>query len=155
MSNVSMGTTLSMGLQTEDDLSKVEKKETSSNSLRIDIQQLGHSIENAINLTDSPNSEIWHECVSCRDDHLQDEMIKTKCSHFYCKACLVRLFKNALRDESLFLPQCCKKPIAASEKILGSTLVQKHMEGRSDSTIQTKPTVLIQSALNISHKAHT
>lgn len=128
MSNVSMGTAMSMGLETEDDLSKYEKKRTSSSSLRIDIQKLGNSIENAINLTDSPKSEIWHECVSCRDDHLQDEMIKTKCSHFYCKACLVRLFKNALRDESLFPPQCCKKPIAASEKILGSALVQKHKE---------------------------
>ena len=128
MSNVSMGTAMSMGLDTEDDLSKYGKKRTSSNSLRVEIQQLGNSIENAINLIDSPKSEVRHECVSCRDNHPQDEMIKTKCSHYYCKACLVRLFKNALRDESSFPPQCCKKPIAASEKMLGSALVQKHKE---------------------------
>ncbi|KAJ5499180.1 hypothetical protein N7453_008231 [Penicillium expansum] len=128
MSNVSMGTAMSMGLETENDLSKYKKKKTSSSSLSIDIRKLGNSIENAINLTDSPEPEIWRECVSCRDDQLQDDMIKTKCSHFYCKACLVRLFQNSLRDESLFPPQCCNKPIAASEKMLGSALVQKHRE---------------------------
>lgn len=128
MSNVSMGTAMSMGLETENDLSKYKKKRSSSNSLRIDIQQLGDSIENAINLVDSAKSEIWRECVSCRDDHIQDDMIKTKCSHFYCKCCLVRLFKNALRDESLFPPQCCHKPIAVSEKMIGPVLVQKHKE---------------------------
>ncbi|CAG7994102.1 unnamed protein product [Penicillium nalgiovense] len=128
MSNVSMGTAMSMGLETENDLSKYKKKRSSSNSLRIDIQQLGDSIENAINLVDSPKSAIWRECVSCRDDHNQDDMIKTKCSHFYCKSCLVHLFKSALRDESLFPPQCCHKPIAASEKMIGPVLVQKHKE---------------------------
>lgn len=128
MSGVNMGTAMSMGLETEDDMSKYKNKRSSSTSLSVDIRQLGDSIENAINLTDSPKSEIWRECVSCRDDELQDDMIKTKCSHFYCKACLVRLFENALHDESLFPPQCCNKPIVASEKMLGSALVQKHKE---------------------------
>ncbi|KAJ5959688.1 uncharacterized protein N7479_006838 [Penicillium vulpinum] len=127
MSDVNMGTAMSMGLETENDLSKYEKKR-SSKSLPTAIQQLGDSLENAINLIDSPKSEIWRECVSCRDDQLQSEMLKTKCSHFYCKVCLVRLFTDSLRDESLFPPQCCHRSITASEKMIGSTLVQKHKE---------------------------
>ncbi|EKV06349.1 hypothetical protein PDIG_70430 [Penicillium digitatum PHI26] len=63
-----MGTAMSMGLETENDLS-YKKTKSSSSSLSIDNRKLGDSIENAINLTESPESEIWRECVSCRDDY--------------------------------------------------------------------------------------
>jgi hypothetical protein len=128
MSDLNMGTAMSMGLETEDDLSKYETMGPSNKSLPIAIQKLGDSLENAINLDDSPESEMWRECVSCRDDQLQDDMIKTKCSHFFCKACLIRLFTDSLRDESLFPPRCCHRSIAASKKIIGPELVQKHKE---------------------------
>ncbi|KAJ5434953.1 hypothetical protein N7491_005548 [Penicillium cf. griseofulvum] len=126
MSDLNMGTAMSMGLETEDDLAKYETKRPSYKSLPIAIQRLGDSLSNAINLTDSPKSAIWRKCVSCRDDQLQDDMIKTKCSHFYCKVCLIRLFTDSLRDESLFPPQCCHISIAASKKMIGPELVQKH-----------------------------
>ncbi|KAJ5383935.1 hypothetical protein N7517_001846 [Penicillium concentricum] len=128
MSNFNMGTAMSMGLETENDLSKYERSRSSSKSLPIAIQKLGDSLENAINLDGSPKSEIWSECVSCRDEQPQDDMIKTKCSHFYCKACLIRLFTDSLRDESLFPPQCCRRSIAASEEMIGPALIQKHKE---------------------------
>ncbi|KAJ5513557.1 Zinc finger RING/FYVE/PHD-type [Penicillium fimorum] len=127
MCNFNMGTTISMGPEIENDLAKYERKR-SSKSLPIAIQKLGGSLENAIDLDGSPKSEIWHECVSRWDEQLQDDMHKTKCSHFYCKACLIRLFTDSLRDESLFPPQCCHKSIVASEKMLGPALVQKHKE---------------------------
>ncbi|KAJ5835564.1 hypothetical protein N7447_001590 [Penicillium robsamsonii] len=128
MSNFNTGPAMSMGLKTENDLAKYARKRSSSKSLAIDIHKLGDSLENAINLEGFPKSEIWHECVSCRDEQLQGDMHKTKCSHFYCKACLIRLFRDSLHDESLFPPQCCHKSIAASEKMLGLALVQKHKE---------------------------
>lgn len=117
-----------MGLETENDLSRFQKQPPSTKPLPLTVQELGYSLETAIDLTESTISEAWRECVSCREVQILSDMVKTQCSHFYCKECLVHLFSCSLRDESLFPPRCCQKPIGISERILGSTLTQKVKE---------------------------
>jgi hypothetical protein len=65
-------------------------------------------------------------CSACQEFH--SEILRAKCSHFYCKPCLVQMFNHALRHETaMFPPKCCRKPIAGShvDKMIGSALVQK------------------------------
>ncbi|KAJ5773349.1 Zinc finger RING/FYVE/PHD-type [Penicillium paradoxum] len=100
----------------------------SAKPLPLTIQELGYSLETAIDLTESTISEAWHECVSCREDQILSDMLKTQCSHYYCKNCLARTFTDSLRDESLFPPKCCQKPIRASERLLGTSLAQRSKE---------------------------
>lgn len=38
-------------------------------------------------------------------------MVKTPCSHNYCRTCATKLFDDSLRDETLFPPRCCKMHI--------------------------------------------
>lgn len=128
MSNANMGTAMSMELEAENSMSKFETRTPSAKPLPLTIQELGYSLETAIDLTESTISEVWRECVSCREDQVLSDMIKTQCSHFYCKTCLIRMFTDSLRDESIFPPRCCQKPIAPSEKLIGATLAQKHKE---------------------------
>lgn len=53
-------------------------------------------------------------CVACLDNVSVKDIIKAPCSHEYCKTCLERLYKDALKDESLFPPRCCRRPIPLS-----------------------------------------
>jgi hypothetical protein len=69
-------------------------------------------------------------CVCCREYSLPDERIKVQCSHIFCRGCLVDLVEISLRDESLFPPRCCTKPIQVSdaEDLIGSDLVRHYEE---------------------------
>ncbi|KAH0160733.1 hypothetical protein KCU67_g6615, partial [Aureobasidium melanogenum] len=51
-------------------------------------------------------SEI--ECLACCTDVVRTEAYINTCGHPYCRKCVNRLFKTAVRDESLWPPQCCK-----------------------------------------------
>lgn len=61
------------------------------------------------------------ECVACTEQVSATDMTATPCSHKYCRKCITRLFEDALRDESLFPPRCCRVaiPIILVQRLLG------------------------------------
>ncbi|KAK2608418.1 hypothetical protein QQS21_003104 [Conoideocrella luteorostrata] len=65
-------------------------------------------------------------CVACMSDAPVHWCTRCPCSHDYCRECLTTLFENAISDESLFPPKCCKEPIPISltTSILPWTLVE-------------------------------
>ncbi|KAI1814869.1 hypothetical protein GGS20DRAFT_375068 [Poronia punctata] len=50
-------------------------------------------------------------CAACSERKHFAELSRAPCNHEYCRQCLQRLFKDAMVDESLFPPRCCKQPI--------------------------------------------
>lgn len=51
------------------------------------------------------------ECIACTDRFPPAALLRSPCSHEYCRECLVGLVQSSLRDESLFPPRCCTQPI--------------------------------------------
>ncbi|EME42772.1 hypothetical protein DOTSEDRAFT_176057 [Dothistroma septosporum NZE10] len=50
-------------------------------------------------------------CSVCHERHRHAAILKLQCNHRYCITCAKELFVRATRDETLFPPRCCKKPI--------------------------------------------
>lgn len=71
----------------------------------------------------SQSSEV--ECIACCSDVPHTKAYINSCSHVYCSKCVNRLFKKAVRDESLWPPQCCKTemPVGAIEHLLREDLI--------------------------------
>ncbi|KAK8029520.1 IBR finger domain protein [Apiospora rasikravindrae] len=71
---------------------------------------------------DQPESSTWatlrqpkakhrQPCDACREPKHFAELATAPCRHEYCRQCLTHLFQDAMTDESLFPPRCCKQPI--------------------------------------------
>ncbi|KAI0145435.1 hypothetical protein GGR57DRAFT_480191 [Xylariaceae sp. FL1272] len=68
---------------------------------------------------DKPETSSWaasrpgrrRSCDACGDRMHFEELSRAPCQHEYCRQCLGRLFQDAMIDESLFPPRCCKQPI--------------------------------------------
>ena len=59
-----------------------------------------------------------HECIACGESVPFIDVCRAPCSHEYCSNCLEQLFNNAMVDESLFPPRCCKQTIPLDDNIL-------------------------------------
>lgn len=57
------------------------------------------------------------KCLACTEDCHPGEVIKAPCKHIYCGDCLESLFRAAMKDETLYPPRCCKKPIPMADAI--------------------------------------
>ena len=55
------------------------------------------------------------KCLACTEDCHPGETIKAPCNHIYCSDCLESLFRSAMKDETLYPPRCCKKPIPMTD----------------------------------------
>lgn len=51
------------------------------------------------------------ECVVCCKKVIDSELYSNSCGHAYCSKCINRLLANAVRDDSLWPPRCCKAEI--------------------------------------------
>ncbi|KZT20949.1 hypothetical protein NEOLEDRAFT_1151039 [Neolentinus lepideus HHB14362 ss-1] len=60
-----------------------------------------------------------NDCVICQEPIMNIE-IRAPCGHYYDKGCMLELFEASTRDESLYPPRCCRRPIPLSS-------VQLHM----------------------------
>lgn len=49
-------------------------------------------------------------CVSCADEFEPAYISQMPCKHDYCHFCVQRVVINALVDEALYPPRCCKQP---------------------------------------------
>ncbi|RDW86713.1 BRcat and Rcat domain-containing protein [Aspergillus mulundensis] len=72
-------------------------------------------------------TEVQSECVACLHENPAWDMVQGQCSHLYCKDCMARLVNDALADQSLFPPRCCRLPIPpyALRKHLGAELFRR------------------------------
>ncbi|KAL6713732.1 hypothetical protein ACLMJK_008224 [Lecanora helva] len=70
-------------------------------------QQTGESSAWAANRAGSTK----YECVACLN--IQDT-IQMPCQHRYCKNCVVQLVTDALIDETLYPPRCCRREMPKS-----------------------------------------
>lgn len=65
--------------------------------------------------TESKDSDDWSDifkaCGICGDETSSMEFLRMACGELYCDDCIIRLFKAAVNDESLFPPKCCKEAI--------------------------------------------
>ncbi len=64
---------------------------------------------------DTGQPDKKRECTACGDRHHFFDLARCPCDHEYCRACFAELFQNALKDESLFPPRCCRQPIPLEE----------------------------------------
>ena len=67
------------------------------------------------------------KCLACTEDCHPGETIKAPCNHIYCSDCLESLFRSAMKDETLYPPRCCKKPIpmADAKEVLSRGLISE------------------------------
>ncbi|KAI3342014.1 hypothetical protein F4824DRAFT_486430 [Ustulina deusta] len=64
-----------------------------------------------IDNTESDDETIKRLCEACGEQKHFAELSRAPCQHEYCRQCLSRLFRDAIIDESLFPPRCCRQPI--------------------------------------------
>jgi hypothetical protein len=65
------------------------------------------------------------ECIACCSEIPHDKSHSNSCGHVYCKKCVNRLFRKAVRDDTLWPPQCCKAemPIKDIQHLLHEDLI--------------------------------
>ncbi|KAI0513282.1 hypothetical protein F5B22DRAFT_247586 [Xylaria bambusicola] len=105
-------------LSTQDDIELLEKMACIYITGIDDIESDNDTIS-----ISQPESSAWaasrqtvrtrqkRDCDACGEHKHFAELSKTPCQHEYCRQCLTRLFRDAMVDESLFPPRCCKQPI--------------------------------------------
>ncbi|KAI0532787.1 hypothetical protein GGR58DRAFT_488866 [Xylaria digitata] len=90
-------------------------------------------------LTSQPESSTWAAsrqvrrtrqkrlCEACGEQKHFAELSRAPCQHEYCRQCLSRLFRDAMVDESLFPPRCCKQhiPLDKSQLFLDANVVRQ------------------------------
>ena len=81
---------------------------------------------------DDGNQPVVYSCVACDMCEEENEMIHVPCGDYYCKGCTTKLFKMSMKDESLFLPRCCRQfiPLELVSTVLDAEL-QKNFKDRA------------------------
>ncbi|KAI7624612.1 hypothetical protein KC346_g2138, partial [Hortaea werneckii] len=66
-------------------------------------------------------------CVACTDVFAWKELAEAPCDHTYCRECVSGLFRNAMTDESLFPPRCCRQALSVEKMtpMLGEDLAAR------------------------------
>ncbi|KAL6817111.1 hypothetical protein J3E69DRAFT_374967 [Trichoderma sp. SZMC 28015] len=78
----------------------------------------------------SSSASTKGRCLACMEDVPLSETVQCPCSHEYCRACIAKLFKAAMSDESLFPPRCCGQsiPLGMNQIFLPAELVREYRE---------------------------
>ncbi|ETS77786.1 hypothetical protein PFICI_09848 [Pestalotiopsis fici W106-1] len=88
-----------------------------------DDPEEGHDTDGDSDVADLPESSAWaasrdkrkarptRNCVACGNHKHFADVARAPCGDEYCRECLSRLFRDAMIDESLFPPRCCRLPI--------------------------------------------
>ncbi|KAK8175100.1 hypothetical protein IWX90DRAFT_475043 [Phyllosticta citrichinensis] len=73
----------------------------------------------AVNHKGKPSS-IYQQCAACLEDKKHFECARTPCGHYYCADCIEHLFLDAVKDETLYPPRCCRTeiPLDSARKFL-------------------------------------
>ncbi|KAI0145151.1 hypothetical protein GGR57DRAFT_517360 [Xylariaceae sp. FL1272] len=67
------------------------------------------------------------KCLACCNTKHFTDLARAPCGHEYCRDCLQRLFRDAMTDESLFPPRCCRQsiPVETNRLFLPAGLVHQ------------------------------
>ncbi|ORY58144.1 uncharacterized protein BCR38DRAFT_353683 [Pseudomassariella vexata] len=70
------------------------------------------------------------DCQACGETTHFIDLARAPCNHEYCRDCLSHLFCDAMTDESLFPPRCCRQPIPANQNrlFLGADLFHQFQQ---------------------------
>ncbi|KAH7010532.1 hypothetical protein EDB80DRAFT_839914 [Ilyonectria destructans] len=110
-----------------------------SNSLQSSLSHVDNELFEkmlALSVRDEPGeSSQWaasrkqelRQCDICTEERTAHLITKLPCDHKYCKDCVVQLYTDALTDESLFPPRCCRQPIPID---LAKPLLPPRLVGR-------------------------
>lgn len=66
----------------------------------------------------SQNVTRTRRCLACDEKTHFTNLARATCGHEYCRDCLGQLFQNAMSDETLFPPRCCRQPIPLDQNLL-------------------------------------
>ncbi|KAF3076291.1 hypothetical protein CFAM422_001373 [Trichoderma lentiforme] len=79
-------------------------------------------------------------CLACMEDVPFSETVQCPCSHEYCRACIAKLFKAAMSDESLYPPRCCGQsiPLGMNQIFLPAELVREYREKELEYSTQNR-----------------
>lgn len=66
------------------------------------------------------------DCTACTESVLAGDVFVAPCGDSYCHDCVRHLFQEALTDESLFPPRCCRQdlPLSKVRHIIGPRMTQ-------------------------------
>lgn len=100
------------------------------------VKEIGLLTIGACPMTGEPGSSLdqlgpgYLACVVCSDEFSARHLIAAPCGDHYCKTCIGQLYDLAMKDESLFPPRCCRRPIPIdiATPMLTSAQVQKFHE---------------------------
>jgi hypothetical protein len=79
-----------------------------------------------------------HQCAVCYGDFKMACTIVVPCGDRYCQECLKGLFLRATKDETLFPPRCCRKPIPL--KLIMSKLESEELNAFQDAETEFSTT---------------
>ncbi|KAL8733772.1 MAG: hypothetical protein Q9181_003466 [Wetmoreana brouardii] len=98
-------------------------KSDSDGPSRMDISEDNEAESSAWAATRTPERH-QHQCVACQE---RKETIEVPCQHSYCRDCIRRLFADAMVDETLFPPGCCRQnmPVSLVRSFLGTHLASE------------------------------
>lgn len=106
-------------------------------ALNIDVATGEESQESSSSPGEAGESSAWatgrrpqrlngpkNKCDTCMD---MKHTVQMPCAHHYCRHCTVRLFTEALPDESLFPVRCCRQniPMSLVSSYLGTDLTRQ------------------------------
>ncbi|KAH7303289.1 IBR domain protein [Stachybotrys elegans] len=69
------------------------------------------SLQQAVKPKAPEASQPMVQCTICTNTCRPDHVVQLACKHHYCKTCLTKLFRDSMKDESLFPPRCCRLEI--------------------------------------------
>lgn len=73
-------------------------------------------------------------CVACTDNANPNDIVRAPCGHNYCRDCLQNLFSSSMKDETLYPPRCCKRPIPLGDarKVLPKDLASEFVNRKDE-----------------------
>lgn len=109
--------------------------ETETNLMLVDPQHIVGSTA-----TTKPPVTRMSECVSCMKSLVPFFLCVAECKHEYCRDCLRTVVQNALVDEAMFPPRCCKQPFAmdSMRPFLTPELVSNYGEKKVEFEIEDR-----------------
>ncbi|KAK7559004.1 hypothetical protein IWX48DRAFT_670636 [Phyllosticta citricarpa] len=63
---------------------------------------------------ESKEPSLYRQCAACLEEKRYYECARAPCDHNYCADCIDHLFLDAVKDESLYPPRCCRTEIPLS-----------------------------------------
>ena len=77
-----------------------------------------------------PMTRTQLQCVACREYGPREDRIGSRCSHCYCRDCLLRHLEHSLSQDFFFPPECCGDPIPLTSMLifLSPDLIERYLE---------------------------